>query len=295
MSRSEDLQRDLFYEASRILKETGGSLHIKQIEEKLLERMKFDAWALENYESVQQPRWKWLLKFGTIAAVKAGFIVKKSGMWYLTAEGDTALLAGKEALWKKSGDAYAAWAAVNKKEQVSTPTDTEQDPPVLSEIALEDIRSKARESIEFFLRSKNPYEFQDLVAALLRAMGYHTPFVAPKGKDGGIDIIAYQDPLGLTSPRMKVQVKHRKDQNTGAPEIQQLRGTLTSEDVGIFVSSGGFSAQAKEQARSSPMHIELIDLDRFIELWQEFYPKMSEQDRALFPLVPVFTLAPDVD
>ena len=26
--------------------------------------------------------------------------------------------------------------------------------------------------------------------------GYYTPFVAPKGKDGGIDLIAYQDPLG---------------------------------------------------------------------------------------------------
>ena len=40
---------------------------------------------------------------------------------------------------------------------------------------------------------KNPYEFQDLVAALLRAMGYYTPFIAPKGKDGGVDIIAYRD------------------------------------------------------------------------------------------------------
>jgi predicted Mrr-cat superfamily restriction endonuclease len=38
-------------------------------------------------------------------------------------------------------------------------------------------------------------------------MGYHTPFISPKGKDGGIDIIAYQDPLGLKTPRIKVQVK----------------------------------------------------------------------------------------
>lgn len=31
---------------------------------------------------------------------------------------------------------------------------------------------------------------------LPRAMDYYTPFIAPKGKDGGIDIIAYLDPLG---------------------------------------------------------------------------------------------------
>lgn len=295
MSRSESLQADLFYEAAKVLKEAGGSLHINDIEAKLLDRLSFNAWALENYESVQQPRWKWLLKFGTIAAVKAGFIVKKSGTWYLTAEGEAAFLSGKEALWKKSQEAYIAWAKVNKKERVEPVADAEQEAPLLSELTLEDIRTTARESILHYLKSKNPYEFQDLVAALLRAMGYYTPFVAPKGKDGGVDIIAYQDPLGLKAPRMKVQVKHWKDQSVGGPDIQQLRGTLSSEDVGLFVSSGGFSQQAKDQARASPIHIELIDLDRFIELWQEFYTKMSEQDRSLFPLTPVFALSPEAD
>ena len=43
-----------------------------------------------------------------------------------------------------------------------------------------------------------PYQFQDLVAALLRAMGYHVAWVAPPGKDGGTDIVAYTDPLGAT-------------------------------------------------------------------------------------------------
>ncbi len=58
------------------------------------------------------------------------------------------------------------------------------------------LESDAREGIRQFIASKSPYEFQDMVAALLRAMDYHTPFIAPKGKDGGIDIIAYLDPLG---------------------------------------------------------------------------------------------------
>ncbi len=35
-----------------------------------------------------------------------------------------------------------------------------------------------------------------MVAALLRAMGYYTPFISPRGKDGGVDILAYQDPIG---------------------------------------------------------------------------------------------------
>ena len=52
-------------------------------------------------------------------------------------------------------------------------------------------------------------------------MGYYTPFVAPQGKDGGIDVIAYRDPLGTVSPRIKIQIKHR-DASASVQEIRQL-------------------------------------------------------------------------
>ena len=44
--------------------------------------------------------------------------------------------------------------------------------------------------ISAHLRAMSPYEFQDLVAALVEAMGYHVAWVAPPGPDRGIDIIA---------------------------------------------------------------------------------------------------------
>jgi hypothetical protein len=34
-------------------------------------------------------------------------------------------------------------------------------------------------------------------------------------------------------------------------------------------------------------------MDRFIELWQEFYPKLDDEDKALMPLVAVYVLAPE--
>jgi len=36
--------------------------------------------------------------------------------------------------------------------------------------------------IEEYIRNLNAYESQDLVAALLRVIGFHIPFVAPKAK-----------------------------------------------------------------------------------------------------------------
>ncbi len=123
-------------------------------------------------------------------------------------------------------------------------------------------------------------------------MGYYTPFVSPKGKDGGIDIVAYRDPLGTQSHRIKVQVKHR-----GSPasvqEVRQLMGILQKDgDVGIFISTGGFTPDAKVTARESHVHVELIDLERFIELWQDFYHKLVDEDKAHLPLIPVYFLAP---
>ena len=52
------------------------------------------------------------------------------------------------------------------------------------------LESDAREGIKRYIVSKNPYEFQDMVAALLKAMGYYIQSVAPKGKDGGVDVVA---------------------------------------------------------------------------------------------------------
>jgi restriction system protein len=65
-------------------------------------------------------------------------------------------------------------------------------------------------------------------------------------------------------------------------------------DVGMFVSSAGFTPDAKTTARGSHVHVELIDLDRFIALWQEFYPKLSDDDKALLPLVRIYLYAPSV-
>jgi restriction system protein len=42
------------------------------------------------------------------------------------------------------------------------------------------------------------------------------------------------------------------------------------------------------------VHVELIDLDRFIALWQEFYPKLTDEDKAALPLVPIYFYAPSV-
>jgi restriction system protein len=103
--------------------------------------------------------------------------------------------------------------------------------------------------------------------------------------------VAYRDPLGTSSPRIKVQIKHRESSAT-VQEVRQLMGLLQKDgDVGIFISSGGFTPDAKSTARNSNVHVELVDLPRFVALWQEFYQKLTDEDKTKLPLFPIYLLA----
>ena len=184
-----------------------------------------------------------------------------------------------------ANDAYHEWKRKRDLEEEQNGGHSEEEvPDADNSFNLDLLESNARDGIKKFIVTKTPYEFQDMVAALLRAMGYHTPFIAPKGKDGGIDIIAYVDPLGAQTPRIKVQVKHKPETVIGAPDIRALLGVLRTGDIALFVTSGSFSPDAKNTATSSREFIRLIDGDDFIDMWQEYYSKMTDEDKNMLPL-----------
>lgn len=138
----------------------------------------------------------------------------------------------------------------------------------------------------------NPYDFQNLVAALLRAMNYYVSWVSPPGRDGGIDILAYTDLLGTKPRRIKVQVKRRADK-TNVEGLRSFMALLGDEDVGLFVSTGGFTSDAEAEARTQEKcKITLLGLERLFDLWVEHYQKINEPDKQLLPLKPIYYLAP---
>lgn len=87
-------------------------------------------------------------------------------------------------------------------------------------------------------------EMQELVAGLLRSMGYKTR-VSPAGPDRGRDIIAF--PVGFQPPRIVVEVKHRKAA-MGAPAVRSFVGGLRRNYNGLYVSTGGFTREARYEA-----------------------------------------------
>lgn len=277
------------YAAFNILDKNGGELQGKKVIEQIRSSEQFSEWELEILEKTGATRWVSILQFYTIDCTKAGFLRKDKGIWFLTSEGKEAITLGAEMLFDTINKSYRQWAKENKNKD-SAPEDIET---LESQKAyIDTLEEQAIAGIKDFIKSKNAYDFQDMVAALLRAMGYFTPFVSPKGKDGGLDIIAYSDPLGATSPRLKVQVKHTPDNSVSVDVIRSLTGLLNKDgDVGLLVTSGSFTSESEKTARESHRHIKLLNGGDFIELWQRFYSKMPDEDKNRLPLHPIYFLA----
>lgn len=241
-------------------------------------------------------RFEKILRFSTIPFVKAGWLVKTKGTWFVTEEGRAAYNAHSDpADFMRSAVAlYQAWRRARPTEELDPVTDgiaDEEEAGIAATATLEEAEEAAWSEISAHLRALSPYEFQDLVAALLEAMGYHVAWIAPPGPDRGIDIMAGLDPLGIKDPRIKVQVKHRPDTRTGSDQLRSFMAVLSDKDVGIFAASGGFTRDAETEARAQEnRRITLLDLERLVELWIEHYDQIADTTQQLLPLRPVYYL-----
>lgn len=129
-------------------------------------------------------------------------------------------------------------------------------------------------------------ELQELVAGLLRALGYKTT-VSPKGRDRGKDITASPDGLGLQEPRIFVEVKHRSG-TMGAAEVRAFIGGRRQGDRCLYVSSGGFSNEARFEAERSSIPVTLLNLREFVTVLLDNYDQLDLPSKELLPLRRLF-------
>lgn len=285
--RKGELIRELF----QILKEHPEGMRAVEALDVLAGRVTMTEYELGNYATGGR-RFEKIVRFSTVAPVKAGWLVKDKGIWTLTPEGDAALQAypDPEKFNRAVGQLYKMW----KSSQPTPPEDIDGDDVEegSATITLEEAEEMAWAEIEAYLAAMAPYDFQELIGALLKAMGYHVAWIAPPGKDGGTDIIAYNDPLGTQPPRIKVQVKR----NPNSPRIdvvglRSFMAVLGEGDVGLYVALSGFTKDADQEARNSHRRVNLIDARRLLDLWTSHYGQLDDAARARLPLKPVWFLA----
>ena len=184
-------------------------------------------------------------------------------------------------LWEKarsiSGSVEDATPPPASEISQLTETDTDED----SELR-EDVLERADQLIEDRIVGLDWRQMQDLVAGVLRAMGYQTT-VSADGPDRGVDIFASPDGLGLQEPRIFVEVKHR-DGAMGADQLRKFLGGRRSGDRCLYVSTGGFTREARFEAERANVPLTLVTLPKLRELLLQHYERLDSETRALVPL-----------
>jgi restriction system protein len=292
--RTGELLRQLF----EILKQFPEGLPAGEALKKLANAVNLSEYEAGTYEQGGR-RFEKIVRFAAIDCVKAGWLLKHKGTWTVTETGIQALKSFKdpEAFHREAVRLYRQWKS-SKQDNLERPIgdsdgdDAASAPAASASITYEQAEEQAWAEIEQFLQTMPPFEFQELVASLLRAMGYYVSWISPPGKDGGVDIIAHADPLGTQPPRIKVQVK-RIVQKADKDTLKSFLSIVNDGDVGIFVATSGFTRDAEEFARSQERRkITLVDAERLVELWIKFYEKLDAQAKKRLPLTPIHFLTP---
>ncbi len=151
---------------------------------------------------------------------------------------------------------------------------------------LEDVQGQSREFIKDMLIRLNWEQMQELVAGMLRAMGYKTK-ISPAGSDRGRDIVASPDGFGFEQPRIIVEVKHRQA-SMGSQEIRSFLGGRHKDDKGLYVSTGGFTKDAQYEADRATIPLTLMNLDYLVESVIEHYDNLDPEIRAMVPLKRIY-------
>jgi|688.fasta_scaffold428071_2 restriction system protein len=227
--------------------------------------------------------------FASIGLAKAGWVRKARGTWSVTEEGRSALKQYPN--WSDfQAEMYRLYKLWKNSTAEATESDDEELVDASSTIALESAEEQSAADIQKHLGQMPPNMFEKLIEHLLKAMGYYVPYRTTGGADGGIDIVAYEDPLGAKGARIKVQAK-RHQSTIGRPVIQELLGSLAEGETGLIVALSGFSKDAEQFARAhQTRRITLMDGPQLVELWVRYYEQIPEDGRLLLRLTPVYFL-----
>lgn len=147
---------------------------------------------------------------------------------------------------------------------------------------LSGMETLALEQIKDIVSKLDWAEMQELIAGILRAMGYKTQ-VSPAGSDRGKDIIASPDGFGFEHPRIIVEVKHRKGQ-MGTNQIRSFLGGRHPDDRGLYVSTGGFSKEAYYEADRASVPLTLWTSDHVVRALVDHYEATDAETKRLVPL-----------
>ena len=133
---------------------------------------------------------------------------------------------------------------------------------------VEEINQQTRQVLRKRLLEMLADRFELLISELLIAVGLEEPSVqvTSYSGDGGIDVRGVLNAGSVTSVNAAVQVKRWK-KNVQANVVRELRGSLTTHEQGIIITTSDYSAGARTEANAvGKVPISLLNGSELIEL-----------------------------
>lgn len=154
---------------------------------------------------------------------------------------------------------------------------------------IDSFNDKQRKVLMERMMQLTPQDFEELITTLLSKMGFSEVSRTPYGGDGGVDVRGIMTVHDVIHIKLAVQAKRWKA-NVQSPVVQQLRGSLGTDERGLIVTTSNFSRGARDEARRTSSHtpIDLIDGDQLVSLLVEYNLGVRKNRYQLLELTPSF-------
>ena len=159
-------------------------------------------------------------------------------------------------------------------------------------LKIEQHNQKTRKAMLQRLLTMSPYSFEDLITELFMEMGFNAKTTKNSG-DGGIDSEGTLIIGKTIEIKMAIQVKRWKN-NVQAPEVRNIRGSLSVQKRGLIITTSDFSKGAIEEAKepNKPL-IDLINGEQLVSLLIDNNIGVERTTHNLFTLDPNFATEPE--
>lgn len=146
-------------------------------------------------------------------------------------------------------------------------------------LAIQNQNNLVKQKLIEKIHEMDPFQFEFLVAELLRKIGYENVEVTKRSGDKGIDVIGNLTVGGLTNVKTVIQVKrYKKGNNISGKYITQLRGSAEVDQRGLIITTSDFTKDAMNESKAiNKMPVALVNGNKLIELLYKYKVGVKEE------------------
>ncbi|MGD0430378.1 MAG: winged helix-turn-helix domain-containing protein [Acetobacteraceae bacterium] len=272
------------------MRDKGGQARPREIYEVIAQKLNLSDEERTVTNKNGYPRFENQIVWARSYFVKTGYLDSPSrGVWHLTDKGQEAHLDGPDmdSIYRRVAEMTAlartgtemATSAEFILENESSAMDEKDD--VIAPSPQTSPYSDHRPALITLISSMTPRGFEEFCSELLARVGVEEVQTTRFSKDGGVDGTGRLRINEFVSQPIAFQAKKfdLSGRKVAAEEIQRFRGAIGSHIAkGIFFTTTTFSDDAKREAKAlGKVEIELVDLDRILEICENYEIGLIEQ------------------